>query len=175
LALIAKICNALGTAILTVIILVAGSILAARFLGFQPMGILSGSMEPSYHVGGLVFIHTGVKPEDVAPGDVIAFYLREETIVTHRVMSVDAAAQTFITKGDANNTEDLAPVPFESLIGKAAFHIPAMGYVLMNLTTAKGFAAGALLLAILIILFVTPVLLTPAKPGEAREKTGSDI
>jgi signal peptidase len=139
------------------------------------MGILSGSMEPSYHVGGLVFINTRATAEEIAPGDTIAFYLRGDTVVTHRVVSVDAAARTFTTKGDANNTEDLAPVPFDSLIGKAALHIPMMGYALMNLATSKGFAAGAILLAVLIILFVLPVLLTPSKPKEVKEGTGSDI
>jgi signal peptidase len=164
-ALLSKICNALGMAILAVIILAAGSILAARLLGFQPMGILSGSMEPSYHVGGLVFINTNVEAEDIAPGEVVAFYLRQDTVVTHRVVAVDADARTFTTKGDANNTEDLAPVPFDNLIGRAAFHIPMMGYALMNLATSKGFAAGAILLAVLIILFVLPVLLAPSKSG----------
>jgi signal peptidase len=168
--LIGKICNALGVLILIVIILAAGSILGAKLLGFQPMGILSGSMEPAYHVGGLVFINTKAHAEDITIGDAIAFYLSEDMVVTHRVTAIDAAERLFTTKGDANNTEDLAPVPFDNLIGKAVFHIPQAGYILMNLSTPKGFAAGAILIAVLIVLFVVPVMLTPDKDAEGKKK-----
>jgi signal peptidase len=168
--LIGKICSALGIGILIAIILTAGSILGAKLLGFQPMGILSGSMEPAYNVGGLVFIDTNAHAEDIRIGDAIAFYLSDDMVVTHRVTEIDAAERLFTTKGDANNTEDLAPVPFDNLIGKAVFHIPRAGYILMNLTTPKGFAAGAILLAALIILFVIPVMLTPDKDAESNEE-----
>jgi signal peptidase len=135
----------------------------AKFLGFQPMGILSGSMEPAYNVGGLVFINTGSDAEEIKVGDAIAYNLNEDTVVTHRVTAIDAGQRTFTTKGDANNAEDLAPVPFDNLIGKAVFHVPRAGYVLMNLSTPKGFAAGAILIAVLIVLFVIPVLTAPDK------------
>jgi signal peptidase len=164
--LIGKICNALGIAILIAIIAGAGTVLGSKLLGFQPMGILSGSMEPAYNVGGLVFINTKANAEDIRVGDAIAFYLSEDMVVTHRVTAVDAADKRFTTKGDANNTEDLAPVPFDKLIGKAVFHIPQAGYILMNLSTPKGFAAGAILIAVLIVLFVVPVLLAPEKPKD---------
>lgn len=170
--MVEKICNALGISILIAVILSAGSVMAAKLLGFQPMGILSGSMEPAYHVGGLVFIDTGARAEDIRTGDAIAYKLSEDMVVTHRVVAIDAAGRSFTTKGDANNTEDLAPVPFDGLIGKAVLHIPRAGYILMNLSTPKGFAAGAILIAVLIILFVIPVLLAPAKGGEFAAAPG---
>jgi signal peptidase len=171
--LISKLCGWLGTAILVLIILVAGGIMAATLLGHTPMAILSGSMEPAYHVGGLVFIDTHAAPEDIALGDSITFTLGEDTVVTHRVVAIDAAAQVFTTKGDANDSEDLAPVPFGALVGRAGLHVPYAGYALMNLKTTKGFAAGALLAALLIVLFVVPALLAPPKKGE-EQKTGGN-
>jgi signal peptidase len=166
--LIGKICNTLGLLILVAVILSAGSVMLAKFLGFQPMGILSGSMEPAYHVGGLVFIDTGAGAGEIRVGDAIAYRLSEETVVTHRVTAVDAGGRAFTTKGDANNSEDPAPVPFDSLIGRAVFHVPRAGYILMNLSTPKGFAAGSILVAVLIILFVIPVLSAPGR-GEGAD------
>jgi signal peptidase len=168
--LIGKICNALGILILVAIIATAGSVMGAKYLGYLPMGILSGSMEPAYHVGGLVFINTNAEAADIKVGDAIAYNLSADMVVTHRVMAIDEAGRTFTTKGDANNTEDIAPIPFDNLIGKAVFHIPRAGYIMMNLTTPKGFAAGAILIAVLIILFVIPVLLTPSKEGKGESK-----
>ncbi|MDR2089010.1 MAG: signal peptidase I [Clostridiales Family XIII bacterium] len=169
--MIGKICNALGILILLAVILAAGSVTGAKLLGYQPMGILSGSMEPAYNVGGLVFIDTNARAEDIEVGEAIAYNLQEDMVVTHRVIAIDEGGRSFTTKGDANNAEDLAPVPFENLIGKAVFHVPRAGYVLMNLSTPKGFAAGAILIAVLIILFVIPVLLAPAKKQESISKT----
>jgi signal peptidase len=172
---ISKFCSTLSTLILLAIILAAGGIMLLKAIGWQPMGILSGSMEPSYHVGGLVFINTNAAAESVAPGDTIAFYLSEDTVVTHRVIEVDAPARLWFTKGDNNDSEDLAPVPFENLIGKAAkTHIPYAGTILMNLRTKKGFAGGALLLAVLIILFVIPVFLAPPKAQPEPKPEGEE-
>ena len=171
--MIGKICNALGILILIAVILAAGSVMGAKLLGFEPMGILSGSMEPAYNVGGLVFIDTNARAEDIGVGDAIAYRLRDDTVVTHRVIAKDEGARAFTTKGDANNAEDLAPVPYDSLIGKAVFHVPRAGYVLMNLSTPKGFAAGAVLIAVLIVLFVLPVLLSPA--GKGKDGAESDL
>ncbi|MDR3277453.1 MAG: signal peptidase I, partial [Oscillospiraceae bacterium] len=167
---ISKVCNALGTLILLLIILAAGGILVLTLLGYKPMAILSGSMEPAYNVGGLVFIDTNAAPDDVAVGDVITFTIGEDTVVTHRVLAMGGGE--FTTKGDANDSNDLAPVPYGAMIGRAWLHIPQAGYALMNLKTAKGFAAGALLLAVLIVLFVVPALLAPPKKGEETQKKG---
>ena len=48
----------------------------------------------------------------------------------------------FITKGDANSKEDMLPVAYDSLIGKAVYHLPVLG-ILMTLvasTTGKVYA-----------------------------------
>jgi signal peptidase len=165
---ISRLCNVLATLIMVAVILVAGGIMLLSALGRKPMAILSGSMEPSYNVGGLVFIDTNVSPEEIAVGDVITFTLGEDTVVTHRVTAIQDGQ--FTTKGDANNTEDLSPVPFDNMVGRAWLHVPWLGYALMNLKTTKGFAAGALILAVLIVLFIVPVILAPAKPDKNSKK-----
>ncbi|MDR0861647.1 MAG: signal peptidase I [Oscillospiraceae bacterium] len=158
---ISTLCNVLGTLILLAIILAAGSILLLQVLGNTPMAILSGSMEPQYKVGGLVFINEKVTPQEIREGDVISYHLSEETVVTHRVIAIEG--ETFHTKGDNNDSEDLAPVPFADMIGRAWLHIPGAGTALMNLKTAKGFGVGIIIIAVLIVLFVVPAVLAPPK------------
>ena len=163
--MIRKVCNFLIVMILMVIIAVAGSILVLQLLGYEPMAILSGSMEPTYRLGGLIFIDTHVLPEDIQKGDSIAFHFGDDTVVTHRVLSIDSENKAYITRGDANNVED-APISFDRLIGRAWFYIPLLGYILIDLGTFKGLAYGLILLAMLIGLFVTSTLLTPKDSAE---------
>jgi len=170
--IISVICNTLGVIILSAVILVAGALLVLQLMGHMPMAVLSGSMEPAYHVGGLVFIDTNVKPEDLVVGDVVAFRISEETVVTHRIVAIDNSLG-FTVKGDNNNVEDGAPVPFDIVIGRAwKEHIPGFGTLMMELGTTRGFAAGALLLALLIVLFLVPSLLSPSK--KKKKASGKD-
>ncbi len=78
--------------------------------------ITSGSMWPALKEGDLIFIE-GTEPEQVKVGDIVVF--RSEAtgnFIIHRVVKI--SGQTFVTKGDANFTED-QPTKFENLIGKA--------------------------------------------------------
>ena len=84
--------------------------------GYKPFIVQSGSMEPEIKTGSVVYNNTHAKLEDVKIGDVIVFKTKN-TYVTHRVIKINNN-RTFITKGDANETEDLAPVKFEQYQGK---------------------------------------------------------
>ena len=77
-----------------------------------------------------------IKVEDIKVGDIIIFQL-DETTVTHRVVSINDD-NTFTTKGDANQTEDLAPVKFENYKGKTMFSIPYLGYIVNAIKTRTG-------------------------------------
>jgi len=168
--IISGVCNTLGITILVIIIIVVGAILALQIAGYIPMAILSPSMEPEYKVDGLVFVDSRVKPEELELNDVIAFRRPDGSVMTHRLIAVGDGTVT--TRGDKNNIED-APVPFDAVIGRVWLYIPEMGYYMMNLKTEKGLAAGALLLAVLITLFVIPVLLAPDKPDKTdKDKKG---
>jgi signal peptidase len=166
---VSRICTILFFVILAIVIVVAGSLLLAQAFGYKPLAILSGSMEPAYRVYGLVIVDTNVGPEDISKGDVIAFRLSEETTVTHRVTDIDEGARLFSTKGDANDSADLSPVPFGNMVGRAGLHVPWLGYVLINMKTQKGIAIGVILLALLIALFAIPAALAPnrRKGGQA--------
>ena len=59
-------------------------------------------------------------------------------VVTHRVVENDASNRQFITKGDANQQNDMNPVPYGNLIGRVEKHYPVIGGVMAGLTTGMG-------------------------------------
>ena len=114
------ICNILSTLLLVALVLLAGVVLVPRVMGYQEMAVLSGSMEPNIHVGSVVFVDDDIDPATLEAGDVVTYYMNEDTFVTHRVQSIDTASQTLVTKGDNNNTDD-GEISFSQVFGKAAF------------------------------------------------------
>ncbi len=156
---ILKIWNALTTLLVIAAVLLAVLLAGVRVVGLTPFAVLSGSMEPTYHVGSLIYVQK-TAPENIKVGDPITFVLNEDLVVaTHRVVDIDAANQYFYTKGDANDTPDGAPVHFKNLLGKPLFTIPQLGYVSSLLSTTKGMIlAGTAALVILILVFVPDML-----------------
>jgi len=124
-----KIWNIVSTALVVLIVLCAVFLMGSRFMGYQCYTVISGSMEPAYSVGDLLYVKE-VDVNTIQVGDPITFVLNEDLVVaTHRVVEVDAQAQRFYTKGDANETADREPVHFNNVIGVPQFAIPALGYV----------------------------------------------
>ena len=118
----------ISTILVILVVLFAVLLVGARLIGLNVYTVISGSMEPTYSVGDLIYVKE-VAPESIKPGDPITFVLNEDLVVaTHRVVAVDAENQRFTTKGDANEVEDAAPVHFNNLIGKPVFSIPILGY-----------------------------------------------
>jgi signal peptidase len=85
-------------AILVLLIVLAALLIVPRFLGITPMAVLSGSMEPTYHVGSMLYVKSET-PENIKQGDPITFKINDNTMVTHRVIAIDSANQCFYTKG----------------------------------------------------------------------------
>jgi signal peptidase I len=125
------------------------------------MSVLSGSMAPKYQVGDLVFINTNAPIDDISIGGVVTYQSSAESVITHRVVSIDEAKRAFRTKGDANEIEDLSDVSFDQFVGVPFIHIPKAGDILMNLTSPKYIGIGLIFLAVIITLFIVPVLLAP--------------
>jgi len=120
------------------IVIVVALFLLPRFGAWRFDAVLSGSMEPALPVGGVVFIKP-VEPADIGPGSIIA-YRSGELLITHRVVDViDESELSFITKGDANESPDLSPVPAASVVGKVIFDVPYLGYLAAFVKTPLGF------------------------------------
>ena len=124
-----KIWNIISTILVGIIVLCAVFLMGSRLMGYQVFNVISGSMEPTYSVGDLIYVKE-VNPYDIEVGTPITFVLNEELVVaTHRVIEVDEDNQHFYTKGDANDTADSSPVHFNNVIGVPQFSIPLWGYV----------------------------------------------
>ena len=113
----------------------------AVLLELRPVVILSGSMEPVIPTGSICLI-SGADRRGV-PGRIVAYELQDHLVV-HRISSGASDGQTFITKGDSNDTPDPAPVAEEQIRGRAIGTIPYAGYGALFLRSRK----GVLLLAV---------------------------
>ena len=124
-----KIWSIVSTALVVLMVLCAVFLMGSRIMGYQCYTVISGSMEPEYSVGDLIYVKK-VDVNTIEVGDDITFILNEDLVVaTHRVVRVDAENQHFYTKGLANEIEDSEPVHFNNVIGVPEFSIPKLGYV----------------------------------------------
>lgn len=88
------------------------ALVAPRLLGYTPFAVLSGSMEPAYPVGSLIYVQP-VEASSLRVGDAVTFVANDQgTVATHRVIDVDGDSALLRTQGDAN----VAPTetPFRS-------------------------------------------------------------
>lgn len=166
-----KVWNIISSVLVTIVVLCAIFLMGSRILGYQVYTVLSGSMEPNYSVGDLLY----VKETDVSNikvGDPITFILNEELVVaTHRVVRIDAEKQHFYTKGDANETEDSSPVHFKNVIGVPKFSIPLLGYVSNYIQNPPGMYVTIGAGVVIVILVFLPDMLNKKKDENETEST----
>jgi len=126
--------------VLVVLFAAAALLLAGfRFAGLEAFAVLSGSMEPAFSAGSLLYVRE-TDPAALAEGDVITFLLEDSTVATHRVTAVleENGSRFFLTKGDANPAPDANPVHPENVIGTPVFEIPFLGHLSILLSSLPG-------------------------------------
>ena len=165
-----KIWDTATTVIVALVVVFAVFLMGSRLVGLQVFNVISGSMEPTYSVGDLLYVKT-VDPDSVKVGDPITFVLNEDLVVaTHRVVAVDSQNRLFTTKGDANETEDAAKVHFNNLVGVPVFAVPLLGYVSAYIQSPPGMYVaigfGALLAA---AVFLPDLFVENPKKKEEQE------
>ncbi len=164
----------INTLIVTAAVILAVMFVGVRLLGVQLYAVLSGSMEPEYPVGSLIYV-VKTDPAELTQGDVITYYLTGETVSTHRIVEVipdenDSESFQFRTKGDANDTVDAGLVDSDRLIGKPVVTFPKLGYFASYIQSSSGKRA-ALAVGGALILFV---LLTDSFTHDKKKKRGED-
>ncbi len=162
-----KILNFIGWLCLIVMIALAAVLLVPRLLGMQSFAVLTGSMDPAVPVGTLVF----TKPQaSYAAGDIITFLDDNGIVVTHRVVSADADAGTYVTKGDANNVADPLPAEASNVIGRVVFQVPYLGAVSEKLKTRAGINIACGVILVLFLSILLPTVISDHKRTKGRHE-----
>ncbi|WP_337576197.1 signal peptidase I [Fournierella sp.] len=171
--IVKKICNFLSTIVLIVLLAAAAVILVPMLLGYKEMAVLSGSMEPTIPVGSLVYVKP-MEASELEAGDVCTYYLSDgETFVTHRVMSIDANAQTLVTQGDANENAD-GDIQFSQVYGRADFHLPYLGFAIQNIRTPVGIMSICGVVMLVILLNFIPAIIDAAEDEKKQKAQQSE-
>lgn len=175
---IKKIWNVVSSILVALVVLLALLLVGARVVGLQVFVVLSGSMEPTYHTGSLIYVKK-VDPYTIQEGQPITFMMSETTVATHRVVGIvpdeeDPTVIRFRTKGDANDAEDGGLVHYKNVIGRPVFSIPYLGYVADYIQHPPGryvaLSAGAVLL---LLVFLPDVFSeNPDKKKKAEAENG---
>ena len=110
--------------IVYVLIIIYLMIFIPSFWGHKPLVVISGSMEPTLKVGGLLYYHEQ-NLDDFDRGDILVYQTKEH-IISHRI--VEQKDNGFITKGDANNSADSNLINNKQVLGKGTnWCIPYLG------------------------------------------------
>ena len=148
------------TTVLVILAIVFAFLISGlRLFGFQVYGVLSGSMEPSYPVGSLVYVKA-VDADELKLRDVITYSVSPKTVVTHRIVEIvpdenNPYIKRFRTKGDANEDVDASLVGAADIIGRVSFCIPHLGNVASYIQKPPGIyvaiALGIVLVGLVVI------------------------
>ena len=174
-----RILNCLSSIFVAVAVLLTIALVGVRLVGLQPYVVLSGSMEPTYHVGSLIYVKSA-DYKTLEVGDPITYMVSEDTVVTHRIIEVLIDEENpdtirYFTKGDANDTADGTSVHYKNIIGKPVFSIPYLGYVSNYIQNPPGMyvaiAAGAILI---LLVFLPDIFAEEEKDNKKKKKKDSE-
>lgn len=167
--MVAKVCKVLSVLLLIFLLLLAALLVGPHLVGVKTFVVLSGSMEPAIHVGGLVFTKE-CTPDQVQAGDVITFTMSgSEVMATHRVLEDRPQEQGFITKGDANDSDD-GLITYDRLLGRVVWSVPYLGFLVTMMQGRERILIIAGVLVLLIILNALPQIFKkePASNGQTE-------
>jgi signal peptidase I len=110
--------------VLVLIIIILSAYYALRITNkVEIFAIMTGSMEENIHAGDYILI---MRKNDYHINDVVTFR-KDGTYITHRIIKEEG--EYFITKGDANNTED-DKIEKSSVVGKVIISGGVLNFVI---------------------------------------------
>ena len=176
---IKKVWNWISGVFVAVVVFLAVALVGVRLVDLQPFVVLSGSMEPEYHVGSLIYVKR-VDYKTLQVGDDITYMLDKDTVVTHRIIEVlvdeeDPETLRYFTQGIANEVPDATSVHYKNIIGKPVFTIPYLGYVSNYIQNPPGMYIAISAGAILILLVFLPDLSEDDKKKTVTEEEVKEV
>lgn len=176
-----KIWNIITTVVVVLAVLLAVALVGVRLIGYDVYMVLSGSMEPNYHVGSLIYVKE-VDCTQLEVDDVITYMIKDErngnvVVVTHRIVEVlideeDPTIRRFFVKGDANELPDPKSVHCENVIGTPVVSIPYLGYVANYIQNPPGMYVAIAAGAVLLLLMFLPDIF--GSDDKNKKKTGEE-
>ncbi len=148
--------------------------------GISPVIVMSGSMYPEFDAGDMIFIQK-TDPAALQVGDVICYYPEndKETAVTHRIVEIQSqdGQPVFVTRGDANNTEDRIAVTYEMVQGRyMGFYIAGLGNIAVFLQSPAGMVICIVCpLGLLLLWDVVRRALSSRKKGKKAESMEAEL
>ena len=102
-----KLWNLITSLLVVIVVALAIMLVGVRLVGLTPYAVLSGSMEPTYHVGALIY-DKKIAPEEITVGMPITFVVNEDLLLaTHRVVDIQVVAEREEPVLDENGAEML--------------------------------------------------------------------
>jgi signal peptidase len=151
-------------------IVFATVVVAPGIVGRHSLAILSGSMEPTLHVGDLV-VDQEERASDLRLGDIVTFRDPEnpKRLLTHRVvrMRIRNGVAYVTTKGDANTGFERWHAPADGSVGRVQFRIRKLGYGVMYVGERYGRFAMIAIPAFLLALYELHRLWFPKRRADA--------
>ena len=130
---------------------------AITVLGYRPVYVLTGSMEPFMKTDSIVITKQFDSNDSLREGDVVTFHIQDEggknLVITHRIKKIDEDG-TITTKGDNNRVTDAVPITRDNIDAKVVLVCNWTASLIHMWATPKGklilitSAAGIILLII---------------------------
>lgn len=172
---IKSIWKVISWALVAIVVIFAIATVGVRLVGLQPFAVLSGSMEPTYMTGSVVYVKK-VDYRTLEVGDPITFMLDEDTIVTHRIIEVvpdysEEGTIRYRTMGDNNDSPDAGLVHYKNIIGMPVYTIPKLGYLVNFIQHPPGkYLAIAFCAFLMFIIFLPDVFTEDKREKKVKQK-----
>lgn len=139
------------------------------FMGYASMIVITGSMNGTIDEGDLIIIK---KANDYKLTDIVTYIEKNGTVTTHRLINYGPEEGTFITKGDANPSEDIFPLAVDQIAGKVVAVIPKIGIVFNWMLHGGGIIY---ILSIIAVMVVGVYFWNQMKPQTEEETETADV
>ena len=174
-----KLWNVVSRILVALVVLLAIALVGVRLVGIKTYAVVSGSMEPTYPTGSLLYVKS-IDIKELKVGDAITFMADEDTVATHRIIEIipdeeDSSVLRFRTQGDANETADGTPVHYKNIIGKPVFAIPYLGYFAHFVQNPPGLYLAIGFAVVLVLLVFLPDMLEDDEGKNKKKKSAKSF